>query len=142
MIVLIGYRENGVDTCRGCVMGRTDSDFIKEIVEDEDAALIELDGYAKRFAKNSINELAYGSYEWHVFSSVLPEDMEDTTLEEYCELLSSKYNSYFSKQLTFHVEQHKNMLLRQEEEQRLKQIRENNEVEYKKYMELKRKFES
>ncbi len=52
---LVAYRENGVDTCRGCVMGTSDSAFSLEVFTD-------VDKLVKAWAKAIFSEVKEREY--------------------------------------------------------------------------------
>lgn len=57
---LVAYRANGVDTCRNCVMGQSNSDFELNVFTDAEAL-------AKHWAKHQFNAphgREYGSFEY------------------------------------------------------------------------------
>lgn len=58
---LVGYREDGVDTCRGCVMERSSSDFfLKVCFTAEDVAA----EWARRLFDEESNGREYCSFEY------------------------------------------------------------------------------
>lgn len=57
---LVAYRENGVDTCRGCVMGRSDSAFELTVFTDAD----KLARHWARHMADAPHGLEYCSYEY------------------------------------------------------------------------------
>lgn len=72
---LVCYRANGVDTCRGCVMGRSDSDFeLRVFTSPEDVAFL----WAQKLRENASNGREY--CDWDI--TLLIDGKEDWYDEE------------------------------------------------------------
>jgi hypothetical protein len=77
---LVGYRPNGTDSCRNCVMGRSDSDFFLNVHTD-------VERLADEWARRRFNE-AQGasreicSYEYTLLINGLDESSEEFPLLE------------------------------------------------------------
>lgn len=115
---VIAYRANGIDTCRGCVMGSTDSDFsVGNYTKVED--VVNFVAHLRfNHKQNQEKDYALDDLEVHIlrngFGAEIASEYDENSYEATREasLEISKINALIDKKIT---------LLTEQEVQRLKQ---------------------
>ena len=142
---LIAYRPNGLDTCRGCEMGRSDSAFFSMATEDRNK-LIEKWGaleYQNKYSDRATCHwdilLYINGYLYHGYH-----DEDDAGYPDNYDDLNEDYQSIFvekdevKKRL---IEEHEKRVILEKRAKEQKQKKLMEDREYEEFLRLKEKFQ-
>ena len=138
-ITIIHYRPNGSDSCMGCHMGSSDSDFSIYTAESEDDAAASI---ANRLEEDSKSDREYCCWESHILLNGLTEDEEEYDYKIHRSIFK-KAEEMFNDKVKRDEEIARQLKAKEKEDKLAEKIKAKKKAEedrYAKFLEMKEEY--